>query len=137
MCLDKVYRGKEKQKILNKLPDEIICWKYVARNPKQKCYRGAWQFADFGSGWCKAIVRPRKATGLTYRSGFHAHLSRKDAIYHKCNEEIVIKCKVNKKDIIAIGLYLAGRGNDKDMSIVAKKMWLPKFRSRKTDGAKL
>lgn len=118
MCLDVVYRGKQKREALAKLPDEFVVWKVVRQyadgNRKPLCFG---QDCSLEAGEMAAPYRG--GTGEGYRAGWHANLSREGVVAFVLRtgwsrvsfpyEEDgaigipIIKCKAKKKHIVAIG----------------------------------
>ena len=121
MCLSLVYKGKEKANELAKLPNMITCWKTVLRQGNQygsiyySCYR-SWKYS-IGLNKTKPFwnIYPQ------YKIAFHAFLTKRDAQKYKSDRyESIVKCRTEKKDIVAIGKQ-AGK-----LVIVTKRIWIPK-----------
>lgn len=124
MCLDTIYRGKEKREALAKLPESGHYWKVVrVDNEKYKppCFSGMGYYAV---GWNKTTRRG----GAEYPVAFHLFPRKIDAKHWLHPKDYpndkVIRCKVEKKNIIAIGLDEDNSG----LCIVTTRFWCPKPR---------
>lgn len=120
MCLEIIYKGKDKKKALAKLPESGYYYKRV--------------FFDRGHYWPLlqrlACDRPFKIgwnqtkphyVAAGYNAAFHLHRTRKDAELWSSGQ--TIRCIVEKKDIVAIGIQCG-----KYLTIVTKRIWIPKPR---------
>lgn len=107
MCLSCVYQGKKKAKVLAGLPKSGYYWKVVSEGEGKY-----WPYFGHGGafkiGWNN--VKPRYM-GFGYKVGFHAYR------YKPLGD---IRCKIEKKDIIAIGQQ------HHSLVIVTKRIWIPK-----------
>ncbi len=125
MCLSTVYYGKKKKAELAKLPDIVPCWKAVRLSADTNKYYPP--IYDYGKpykfGWNE--VRPISMCA-GYWVAYHAFLSRKEAIRWKNSNQIAVKCKTEKKDIVAIGIQPGGLS-----VIVTKRFWMPKPKKKK------
>jgi len=129
MCLDTVYRGKQKQEALAKLPESGYYWKVV--DTKKDGYRPPFRKNNvndtpYKSGWNKTYA---KSDFAGYLLGFHLFRSRRGATIFRrrlytTTGRIIIRCKVEKKDIINIG-------TQDGLCIVTTRFWCPKPRSKK------
>lgn len=123
MCLDIVYKGKQKKEALVKLPESGYYWKTVNQHGKVKgryypiCFSLP-ECQPFKLGW--NTTKP-KYIGRGYRIAFHLHKTKKAA---KTWIGTTVRCIIKKKDIVAIGTqYLGGENH---LTIVTKKFWIPK-----------
>lgn len=127
MCLQRVYKGKKKAKVLASFPDMVTCWKIVTRQGNQhnskfapEMYRNS-NTSLFLAGW--NWVKPFMSYYSGYRIAFHAFRTKAGAKRWKGeyqNYLHIVKCKTRKKDIIAIGEQ---RDN---LCIVTQRIWIPK-----------
>ena len=128
MCLNIVYRGRKKEKVLAEIPDMVICWKVVQRqgNQHRSLYLSEFDFSGsylpFLIGWNKTIPLPFSSFSNGYDIAFHAFLKKENAEYWTFGVKSlhVVKCKTKKEDIVAIGR----QGNS--LCIVTKRIWIPK-----------
>lgn len=129
MCLDIVYRGKQKKEALAKLPENGVYWK-VCKEGKVN-YLSEFSHglpdrrASFSAGWNKTEpFYPKGSSG--YKIAFHAFRCKRDAklwagsSFWLC----LVRCKVKKEDIVAIGQQ--DYGFRKLLTIVTKRIWMPK-----------
>lgn len=118
MCLSTVYRGKEKRKALAKLPESGYYWKYAGIRYGK--YYPIFGKGDYESGWNKTKLRKLY---MEYATGFHLYRNKKDAENwrreHLYNYRVIIRCKVEKKDIKTIG-------EQAGLCIVTTRFWCPK-----------
>lgn len=127
MCLERVYRGKEKEEALAQLPESGYYWKTV-RKRDGKYYPICFSLPNcepFKKGWNKT---PKKYIGRGYNVAFHLHRTKKVA-----QEWIgtTVRCIIKKKDIVAIGeQYISGYLNSFSLTIVTKRIWIPKSRRK-------
>ena len=122
MCLNIVYRRKQKKEALAKLPDMITCWKVVQKQGNQHGSRFVPEMYKrsslFLTGW--NVVEPYMSYNSGYRVAFHAFQTKKGAEDWKGYYKHIVKCKTRKKDIVAIGEQ---RGH---LCLVTKRIWIPK-----------
>lgn len=128
MCLETVYYGKKKKAELAKLPDMVKCWKVVGRGrnrDSEKYFPPIYDYVPYKTGWND--VRP-KSCCMGYWIAFHAFLNRKEAqLWSNLGSgQTVVQSKTAKTDIVAIGKQC-----DK-LSIVTKRIWIPKPRKKKS-----
>lgn len=123
MCLHTIFRNDQKKVALAKLPKVGYYWKSLSEEngayypimrslPYDKPFKYGWNRTG-----CKYI-------GIGYKIGFHLHKTRKAAA--SWSSGLPVRCKVEKKDIVAIGTQ---RG---DLTIVTKRIWIPKPRKKKS-----
>ena len=120
MCLDTVYRGKQKKEALAKLPDSGYYWK-VVRPFDGKYYPLVKHLPNnnpFRLGWNRTKSR---WVGIGYKTGFHLYKTKEGA---RGWAGVIIRCKVEKRNIIAIG-------DQEGLCIVTTRFWCPKPRSKK------
>ena len=117
MCLDVVYRGKQKKESLAKLPDEFPVWKMVRVD-----LNGKYRPLVFGTTtiqlYCGEMVAASGRYPVpSYKLGWHANPSRSGtrefarangwstAIPEQYDAQAfqIIKCLAKKKHIVAIG----------------------------------
>lgn len=124
MCLDIVYRGKQKKEALAKLPESGYYWKRLKRYinhyyplikklPGDKPFRKGWNHTK------------KKYVGVSYAVAFHLHRHRRGAQSWPSgawSSDEIVRCKVDKKDIISIGEQCG------DITIVTTRFWCPKFK---------
>lgn len=112
MCLQRVYKGKEKKDALAKLPKSGYYWKKTFKKdsgyyppikilPGNRSYKVGWnntkiKYDDAGYALCFHLWRkPRRNGGR-------------------------VRCVIKKKDIVAIGIQSGA------LAIVTKRFWMPK-----------
>jgi len=137
MCLSRVYRGKEKQKALDKLPESGYYWKVVTKTHKVY-YPLYFTFpGGFKPGWNKTdTINP-----WHYLTAFHIFRNKIDAQnYYNGQANLrdgrgsrisIIRCIVKKRDIVATGeqkLYLPSGVVSRALTIVTTRFWCPKFK---------
>lgn len=110
MCLDVVYRGKDKKEALAKLPDEFPVWKVLWRTEN-----GQW-VTDTCRAFCRAGEQQADFLGMSksaypedprYRCGWHAFLRRKGAVGWMdgvTGAGHIVRCMAKKKHIRTIGI---------------------------------
>lgn len=129
MCLGTVYRGKKKREALASLPETMYVWKVVRVWIGEKKYRSqAYHFPSFPfrAGWNK--TRPRYL-GEGYLVAYHSFRKKSAALWwieRSSGNVRLIRCKVLKKDIVAIGLQRC-EYND-CLVIVSTRVWMPKYK---------
>ena len=100
MCLNYVYKGKEKKEALAKLPEMVKCWKVVRRfhGDGKQYWPPIFNSQPYRAGW--NVTKPRN-WGLRYRVAFHAFLNKKDAKKwaNLGSAQTVIQSKTAKTDI--------------------------------------
>jgi len=106
MCLTVIYRDKQRQEALAKLPEKFVVWK-VAETRNGQYYSlsygskdGPWRPGRRKAGYSgpARVYLSRKLAG--YQSGWHAFRSHKEAA--TCSG-VVVRCLAEKKHILAIG----------------------------------
>ena len=121
MCLDTVYRGKQKREALAKLPDSGYYWKcvYIADDSYEPIIMPGY----FKNGWNKTKGCYNR-TG--YKLAFHLHRTKEAAESWRGFRlsRKVVRCKVEKKDIIHIGKQSGG------LCIVTTRFWCPKPKAK-------
>lgn len=133
MCLGTVYKGKEKKDALAKLPKSGYYYKVVKYekfdydNQRKsdwfndgKYYPIFFDDNPFRSGWNR--TEP-KYVSVGYKVAFHLFRS-----YHKAKRwlgahEKIIRCIIEKKDIVAIGKQSV---DDRSSTVVTTRFWMPK-----------
>ena len=121
MCLDMIFRGKEKKEFLAKLPDEITVWKVV-----YKCSNGSYVTdclrLPLHSGEVKFKQNLiRQSHARRYRGGGHFFKTRAAARQWELNCDRVIKCTIKKEWINTIGMQ------DKRVVLVVSRAIFPEF----------
>jgi len=124
--LNAVFRGKEKKEALAKLPESGYYWKVVtAEGGKYYPFCIRHTHGAFKVGW-NTTKRGRNCGKYTYayhlcrdKSAAEMWLSPKEY-----KDDIVIRCKVKKKDIIHIG-------EQDGLCIVTTRFWCPKPKGAK------
>ncbi len=127
MCLDTVYRGKQKRDALAKLPESGYYWKAVRTDNGRYAPTAYFNNSNhFVSGW-NTTGTPRWDG---YPLGFHLFRAKNEIkswanIFGWSNSVKYLRCKVEKKDIVAIGKQhvlsrLIG------LCIVTTRFWCPK-----------
>ena len=119
MCLSTVYRGKEKEEALARLPVSGYYWKVVTVaggkyhplcNNEEIPYKIGWN------------TTKRTYGAEKYAVAYHLFRHEADAEYWlDFTWERLIRCKVEKKDIIHIGIQTDG-----GLCIVTTRFWCPK-----------
>lgn len=125
MCLHTVFRGKAKKDELAKLPDTIDCWKVALKRGNQfgSKYISEYRNYIYTIGWNK--TKPIFIRSFGYKIGFHAFLTKKAAHHWSRGKyQSIVKCKIEKKDIVAVGKQLG------HLCIVTKRIWIPKPRKK-------
>jgi len=120
MCLTNVYRGKEKKEFLDKLPDEIVVWKVVAKYKDR--YSTDCRRFPLHSGRMDFKQNIIKTDDITYRGGGHFFLHRADAEmwgYGFANR--IVRCKIKKEWINTVGTQ------DDAVVLVAKRAVFPEY----------
>ena len=119
MCLDHVYKGKEKKEALAKLPEMVKCWKVVGRLRRKQYWPPIYCSQPYRAGWNVTLPITHY---LRYSVAFHAFLNKKEAETwaNKGLGQKVIQSKTEKKDIVAIGEQGCR------LTIVTKRIWIPK-----------
>lgn len=125
MCLDQIYRGKQKREALAKLPESGYYWKVIETELDDRYYPPCWGNKPYKIGWNKTSKICRIGG---YDLAYHIFRSQKSALsYRKIFSPKsrmpylkVIRCKVEKKDIINIGTQ------NKGLCIVTTRFWCPK-----------
>jgi hypothetical protein len=129
MCLENVYRGKEKKKRLAKLKDVITVWKVVIK--AEDCspwdYNGPAKYVtcDLYFPIYAGEVEFKRPNICGYKGGGHFFLTKDGAKYWKILgrdlKERIVRCKINKADINSIG-----NRHGKEI-VVVKKAAFPKY----------
>ena len=121
MCLTRIYRGNEKKAVLAELPEIGYYWKtFTVRQNKhyQNKYFPITQRLPYGKpfkdGWNQCS---NNYIGEGYNVAFHLHKTRKDAETWLGK---TVRCKVEKKDIVAVGTQFS------EFVIVTTRIWIPK-----------
>lgn len=125
MCLQRVYnKGKQKAEVLASFPEMVNCWKVVYKRGNQ---HGSKYYPEMFSGDSSLFLAGWNKTEpfMDYRSGykiaFHAFRTIKGARkWHNAPYKHIVKCKTEKKDIVAIG------EQSDHLCIVTKRIWMPK-----------
>ena len=126
MCLSTVFSGHRKRQELAKLPDMVTCWKVVRRKGNQygSWYKPQIRRGRFLNGWNE--TKPQYS--IRYRIAFHAFLTKESAYQWRTwcidNKHPIIRCKTDKKDIVAIG------SQNRNICIVTQRIWIPKPRKK-------
>lgn len=105
MCLDVVYRGKQKREALAKLPDEFYVWKHLMEDDdgywtssdskKDRVFAGQMKAPYLGPAYRTPVRHGRPLTGQkAYKSGWHAWRQK---------GEDEIRCRAFKRHIVSIG----------------------------------
>jgi len=103
MCLQSVYSRAEQRGLLKNKADSFYVWKAVevCGGNLYSGYRGSL----FRPGWnlrrCPAVLLGKGTD--QYRSGFHSFLNRQSAMRWRRRGERVIRCRVTKSSVIALG----------------------------------
>ena len=125
MCLGIVYRGERKEVALAKLPKLGYYWKVVGlRKKKGKivyCPPVYPECGYFVTGW--NTTEPKKDIWNDYLLAYHLFRTKRGAKKMAswiCGKYRIVRCKVERKDIINIGL------DDGSLTIVTKRIWIPK-----------
>ena len=124
MCLDIVYRRKQKKEALAKLPESGYYWKVV------KFYDGKYYppvYSEFGSykiGW--NTTQP-KSDYVGYLLAYHIFRTKAQArkMMHwvSCysgQKKAIVRCRIKRKSIINIGVQ------DNGLCVVTTRFWMPK-----------
>ncbi|KKL27008.1 hypothetical protein LCGC14_2389470 [marine sediment metagenome] len=124
MCLNIVYRGKQKKEALAKLPENGYYWKVVVRlrgKYYSPIHRGD---GSYKYGWNST---PKKSNNASYYLAFHIWRTKEAGMYaqnimstQNNNRKYLVRCKIDKNDIINIGSQW-GR-----LCIVTTRFWCPK-----------
>lgn len=123
MCLDTVYRGKQKRAALAKLPESGYYWKAVKQINTVFYPIYKQQGIPYKTGMNTTKAKFDKYAN--YRTGYHLYRNRNDAntiVYGGGRKSV--RCKISKNDIVAIG-----KNNiliDNGLSIVTTRFWCPK-----------
>jgi hypothetical protein len=124
MCLETIFRGKEKKEMLAKLKDTIIVWKALKKPDKKRPFyqtdcRHVRVYA--GENKFKQPIICHHRSG-TYRGGGHFWLTR-EAARNWCNnmprKEAVVRCTIKKEWINSMGRQ------NKYVCVVVKKVVFP------------
>ena len=126
MCLDRVYAKKEKQELLDSLPEEFTVWKVlVLRHNREYKYktdcRGVPVYAGEMRFKCN-VIDGSMYGDPKYRGGGHFWLHKEGADYWGCDINKTVKCRIDKRWITNIGTQ-DGIG----IVVVAKKAIFPKY----------
>ena len=119
MCLEIVYRGKQKKEALAKLPESGYYWKSVRYDGVEYSPGIRRHKPAFVAGWNETRGC---YLGEGYNIAFHLYKNKREADWwtrHDVNGRRTIRCKVNKKDIVAIG-------EQHGLCIVTTRFWCPK-----------
>lgn len=126
MCLSKMFNEQKTQKIVKKLPEIISVYKIVQKNKKNKRY-----LPYFFDRIPYIEGENREKNEKTWKeissNGFYSFknlLSTKLVKFLNMNDprRVIIKCKINKKDIKRIG---RDRGV---LTFVTSKITIPKYK---------
>ncbi len=122
MCLDKNFDEKKTEKILKKLPEEITVYKVIQKNKSEKCYTGLFHVKfEYKEGENRAEI----SNFTPIDSGFYTFKTKIGAWIYNFGSSIkasIIKCKLYKKDIRAIGK----QGGF--LTFVSSKLTVPKYK---------
>ena len=127
MCLNIVYRGKQKKEALAKLPESGYYWKAVRVNTKGRYTPLFWnKHKSFrtGSNKTKGCY-----CGVEYKVAFHLFPNHKEAKVFAGVSYVIIRCKVKKEDIVALGkqnFYPYTSDVRQLLTIVTTRFWCPK-----------
>jgi hypothetical protein len=127
MCLSVVYRGKKKKRVLSELKDEFYCYKVVSCSLKSPCMGISVLPGRNVAKILKDFDGRPITSGMGYRLGFHAFLNRKDASVFCMRAEVILKIKVKKSDVLAIG---KNSSHDDGDTVVLKEIYYPKTLKR-------
>ena len=121
MCLEIIFKGKEKKKELARFPDMVTCWKVCARQGNQygSKYLATWFTYIFSKGW--NLTKAEYSDWICYKPAFHAFATKAGARAWKgYSKHNIVKCRTEKKDIVAIGKQIG------HLCIVTERIWIPK-----------
>lgn len=121
MCLDVVYRGKQKKEALAKLPESGYYWKSVTLWDEEY-WPPIWDNKPYKSGW---NTTKKKYGYERYACAYHMFRYKDEAKQYGSYTDETVRCKVDKKDIINIGTQNIGFG-DQGLVIVTTRFWCPK-----------
>ena len=115
MCLQSVMSKDEKDKLLKKAADPMVCWKTVVVNHEGKMYpiHQTWRGVEYHSGVNMIPMVEQYCGESTFGNcklplGAHFFRNRKDAIatakanYYSYVRKVV-RCLISKSDIDAVG----------------------------------
>ena len=134
MCLTTVYKGKQKRDALAKLPEngyywKAVCYEHDKYKPQEMVGCDAYKI-----GWNK--TKAIKYEYNSYRIAFHIFRNKKDAEEWRIGYNMftrkhikVVRCKVEKKNIVAIGLQ-SGVKLRYGLVILTTRFWCPKPRRK-------
>lgn len=128
MCLDIVFRGKPKAEILAKLPENGVYWKVCqereSRYHSEFSHGANDKHSSFSVGWNE--TKPFYLKSMRYKIAFHAFRFKRHAkLWAGYSPWLqLVRCRVNKKDIVAIGNQEFGIS--KMLTIVTRRIWIPK-----------
>jgi hypothetical protein len=129
MCLERMFTKKERNEVLDKLPNEFTVWKVIT--DWGVGHRNMYGFDRYTTdcfhmpihaGEMQFKTNIIKGYGNSYRGGGHFWLRKKDAeewIYGKF--EKIIRCKIKKEWITNMGKQ------NNEIVVVAKKAIFPKY----------
>ena len=124
MCLGVVYSEEKQKKILDKLPNVIEVYKVVRYSGKK--YKAEIKNFSFLTRLNKATHTLRNVDPGGYKGGFHSFKSlhgAKEWKYGGWGSELIIKCKIKKAWITAIG-------SQNGVVFVTNKIIMPSPRTR-------
>lgn len=127
MCLDTVYRGKQKKEALAKLPDSGYYWKCL--EIIMGIYCTPVFFERIINGWNKTSgvgyhIFRNKADAQKYRDGFLTTMREKIKL---------VRCKAKKRNIRQIGMQ-SGSRLETGLCIVTTRFWCPKPKEQAIEG---
>ena len=126
MCLSTVYTGEKKKKALAKLPKSGYYWKSV--KSEGDGYQAIIVGVPFTRGW---NVTRMMFHSWRYTIAYHLFRNKSDALsYASEHSEAAIRCKVEKKDIIAIGEQVSYLLPSAALCIVTTRFWCPKYKKQ-------
>ena len=97
MCLDVVYRGKQKREAIAKLPEKFPVWK-VCTKRNGKYY--PWVIGEYDEDY-RLFAGRQKAKSDLPSCGFHAFLTKETA--ERFATAPIIECVARRRDIRQIG----------------------------------
>ncbi len=125
MCLSKVFNERKTQKILKKLPETINVYKVARKDRIKKRYLPYFfAFYPYKEGENNKISNKHFSNDCGFYSFKNLLLTWffKISSSNGANNNIIIKCKINKKDILKIGKYSGA------LTFVTSKITIPKYK---------
>ena len=128
MCLHRVFKGKEKEEALAKLPESGYFYKTVQM--RDGSFHSIFHGTRFEAGMNH--TDGLYLSGIEYRAAFHIFRHKKDAKTFACGREYIVRCKLKKEHIVAVGIqrrFISSRQEHENLlTIVATDIWMPKCR---------